>query len=273
MHWDRQPLADFEAHPIEELALRYDLLVIDHPGLGAAVAAGALLPLDTLFGPNELARWQETSIGSTWASYRLDGEQWALPIDAAAQVSVRRPDLVADAPPSTWSGVDRWFGRVPSALCLGGPHALLMLLAMCAESEPLRAGDPLVPPDAGTRALQLLQDLWARCDQEVSLLDPIGVHEALAGDSPVAYCPLVYGYATYARTAHPLAWSDATSGNGLSTSANGLSTSANGLSTSGNGFSASGNGFSARANGFSAGPGQRPRRHRVGCVQPGRHRP
>lgn len=209
VRWDRQPLAEFEAHPIGELAARYDLMVIDHPGLGAAVATGALLPLGTLFTPAELQQWQGTSIGSTWASYQLDGEQWALPIDAAAQVSVRRPDLVGD-PPSTWTGVKRVFEQVPSALCLGGPHALLMLLAMCASSGP--SSVPLVRHAVGARALELLQDLWFRGDQEVSRLDPIGVHEALAGESGVAYCPLVYGYATYARSENPLAWSNAPTG-------------------------------------------------------------
>ena len=37
--WDRQSLAAFEAQPIAELARSYDLMVIDHPGLGAAIAA------------------------------------------------------------------------------------------------------------------------------------------------------------------------------------------------------------------------------------------
>ena len=37
--WDRQSLAGFESHPITDLARRYDLLVIDHPGLGPAMAA------------------------------------------------------------------------------------------------------------------------------------------------------------------------------------------------------------------------------------------
>jgi multiple sugar transport system substrate-binding protein len=173
------------------------------------VATGALVPVDTLFAPEELREWQETSVGPTWASYHLDGHQWALPIDAAAQVSVARPDLVRSPLPTTWFGVTDLAARVPTALCLGGPHALLMLLAMCAWSHPAPAADQLVDPRTGTIALRTLQDLWPRVDPEVSLLDPIGVHEALAGASGVAYCPLVYGYASYARSAHPLAWSDA----------------------------------------------------------------
>ena len=42
--WDRQPLADFESEPIAGLAERYDVLVVDHPGIGAAQAA--LRPLE-----------------------------------------------------------------------------------------------------------------------------------------------------------------------------------------------------------------------------------
>ena len=97
--WDRQSLADFEARPIATLAQSYDLMIIDHPGLGAALAAHALQPLDRLVPAGQLAEWQAGSAGPTWASYTMPsttgpGRQWAVPIDAASQVSVFRPDLL-----------------------------------------------------------------------------------------------------------------------------------------------------------------------------------
>ena len=50
VHWQRQSLEGFESRPLRTLADDFDLLVVDHPGLGEAVRDGALLPLDEVFG-------------------------------------------------------------------------------------------------------------------------------------------------------------------------------------------------------------------------------
>jgi multiple sugar transport system substrate-binding protein len=215
--WDRQSLADFESFPVAELARRYDLLVVDHPGLGAALRDGALLPLDRVVDPATLDRWQRAAVGRTWASYTVDGRQWAAPIDAATQVSVLRADLDGPAP-TDWAGVVQLAGRVGTTLCLGGPHAFLGLLAMCASATDEPGENPdavgeLLEPTAAATALDVLRAVWARADQAVSLGDPITVHEALAARSDLQYCPLAYGYAAYARPAAagraPLRWADA----------------------------------------------------------------
>ncbi len=216
--WDRQLLADFEARPIATLAESYDLMIIDHPGLGAALAARALQPLDQLVPARQLAQWQAGSVGPTWASYTMSSttgssttgasQQWAIPIDAATQVSVFRPDLLG-AVPRDWAEVPALARRHRTALCLGGPHAFLTLLAMCASAGPAR--DELLPPREAAEALGILRAVWAAADQELGQADPITVHEALAAGT-VAYCPLVYGYASYAQPAagrYALAWADA----------------------------------------------------------------
>lgn len=95
LRWERQSLEGFEAEPIALLAQRYDLLVVDHPGLGAAVESGCLVAMDELFGADELAGWRARTVGPSFDSYTLDGRTWALPLDAATQVAVARPDLLA----------------------------------------------------------------------------------------------------------------------------------------------------------------------------------
>jgi multiple sugar transport system substrate-binding protein len=229
--WDRQSLADFEAKPIAGLARRYDLMIIDHPGLGAAIAARAIRPLDDLVPTGHLAAWQAASVGPTWASYTgardtgashprashpraghpVRGQQWAVPIDAATQVTVFRPDL-AGAVPRDWAQVPGMARRHPTALCLGGPHAFLTLLAMCASARPGPAADPLLHPAHAAAAIGILRAVWAEADQAISAADPIAVHEALAAVGPLAYCPLAYGYASYARPEpgrRALAWAPA----------------------------------------------------------------
>jgi multiple sugar transport system substrate-binding protein len=44
--WEERSLQEFAHQPLDQLAERYDLLVIDHPWVGFAVRAGWLLRLD-----------------------------------------------------------------------------------------------------------------------------------------------------------------------------------------------------------------------------------
>src|SRR3546814_10531003 len=64
LDWDKQPLEGFEAHPIADLCARYDLVVLDHPHVGEAVAAGCLQPLEAHFGADEIAALGAESIRS-----------------------------------------------------------------------------------------------------------------------------------------------------------------------------------------------------------------
>ncbi|WP_326834771.1 hypothetical protein VSH64_07545 [Amycolatopsis rhabdoformis] len=179
--WSRQPLEGFESTPIADLAAEYDLLVVDHPGLGAAVEH--LVPMEELLGADELAAWRAGTIGASYDSYVLAGRTWALPIDAAAQVSA---GTLAD-PPRTWAEVRELTRDGGVALCLGGPHALLMYFALCVAFG--------VTPfsEAAESAAELMTELAASADPAVSVRNPIGVLAAMT-DGPVRYCPLVYGY-------------------------------------------------------------------------------
>lgn len=197
--WDRQPLVNFEATPLRELADIYDLLVIDHPNLGQAVDDGALLALDELFDESELMAWRVRAVGSTFDCYNLRGRQWALPIDAAAQVGVKSESLAAEAP-KTWGDACVLAKEVPTVLCLGGPHAFLMLQAMCVALGQPEDGEHeyAIEPSVGGEALEVMAELLDNADRELSMLDPIGVLEAMSAGGP-AYCPLVFGYATYSK--------------------------------------------------------------------------
>ncbi|WP_267714445.1 extracellular solute-binding protein [Streptomyces sp. CoH17] len=207
VHWDVQPLEGFESHPIDALCARYDLVVLDHPHLGEALATGCLRPLDDLFAPRELARWDADSIGPTMRSYAMDGRQWALPLDAATQVAATRTDLTGP-PPATWDEVRALARRAPVALSLAGPHAFLTFasVAVALGEEPAAGPDELVGDDTGLAALDLMAALDAHAPPETRTLNPIGLLELMAGTDRLAHCPLVYGYVTYAGR---LAFTDA----------------------------------------------------------------
>src|SRR4051812_43440503 len=99
--WDRRSLQDFESYPVAELARRYDLIVIDHPHVGQVAASGCLLALDEAIDSVALAGIAAGSVGGSYESYTLDGHQWALPVDAAAQVQAWVPERIA-APVKHW---------------------------------------------------------------------------------------------------------------------------------------------------------------------------
>ena len=46
IEWTARSLQTFADHPLEELARRFDLLYVDHPAIGEAVARACLVPLD-----------------------------------------------------------------------------------------------------------------------------------------------------------------------------------------------------------------------------------
>lgn len=214
--WDKQPLEGFEAHPIDDLCARYDLVVLDHPHVGEAVAKGCLVPLEDLFAADEIAALERDSIGPSLSSYRFAGAHWALPLDAATQVMARRADLLDGPVPATWDEVAARAERAPVALSLAGPHACLTFLSIAsAFGEPPAVADPdlLVSDAVGAQALDLMARLAARAPASVREKNPIGILAHMAAQDDVALCPLIYGYVNYAApsdaAARPIAFSDA----------------------------------------------------------------
>jgi multiple sugar transport system substrate-binding protein len=213
IEWDAQPLEGFEASPIESLADRYDVIVLDHPHLGDAIAAEAIRPLDTLFPAELLDAVTREAVGPSAASYTLDGRLWALPLDAATQVAVSVPELVPTAP-RTWAEVVELAANAPVALSLAGPHELLTFASLCVAvgAEPsVVPGAGFVDPAVGERALAVLSSIAQTVPAGTAELNPIGLLERMRRARDIAYIPLVYGYVTYATGPDPLRFDDAPS--------------------------------------------------------------
>ena len=98
LSWHNRSLTDFGDEPVEAVAHRYDLVMIDHPFCGTAEATATLQPLDELLAPEVLAALAADSVGPSHAAYTFHGRQWALATDAACQVAAVRDDLLAGTP-------------------------------------------------------------------------------------------------------------------------------------------------------------------------------
>jgi multiple sugar transport system substrate-binding protein len=200
--WEKRSLQDFETYPVEELAVRYDLIVVDHPHVGQVAREGCLAPFDDPAREPERQAMARASVGPSWPSYFLQGKQWALPIDAAAQVQAWRPDLI-ETPPLLWDEALTLAGRGVALIPMRPPHSLMTLYTItgalgrpCAVEGPL-----LIDERAGAEAFEHMRELMSVLDPRSFAMDPIDVLEAMAAeDSTIACSPLIYGYVSYAAT-------------------------------------------------------------------------
>src|SRR5438270_13723886 len=108
IEWQARSLQEFGEGSVQVIADRYDLVVIDHPYMGQVARERCFLALDEHCTPEQLKELQRDSMGQSYASYCVEGHQWALPIDAAAQVAGYRADLLQRngfKVPQTWEEV------------------------------------------------------------------------------------------------------------------------------------------------------------------------
>lgn len=215
--WDARPLHGFEFTSIAELARAYDVIVLDHPFMGEVAESRCLLPLDEVL--RGLA--DEAFIGPSLATYRYGDAVWALPVDAACQTAVYRPDLLerlgCDVPRSMAEVLE--LGRkaraagVHLAIALAGVHALMTFFTFCAAlGRPceLRQRLPFADDKVAPESLALLRGIVGACPPDVLDWNSIRLHEAMIERDDLIYCPAVYCYATYAEAdmRRPLRFAD-----------------------------------------------------------------
>jgi multiple sugar transport system substrate-binding protein len=201
VEWEARSLLAFGDQHLREFASEFDLLVIDHPHVAEAVAAGALLPLDDWLGDDALQELRSGSVGASHDSYSYASHQWALAVDTAAQVSAWRPELV-DGLPSTWDGVL----EVAAEVNLLWPYAHVDCFSTFATLM-AQLGHPLDPPAPGRdwvdessadEALTLMTRLAASVPDWCASANPIQVLDALSiGDHAAAVA--LFGYSNYSR--------------------------------------------------------------------------
>ncbi|MEM8591320.1 MAG: ABC transporter substrate-binding protein [Pseudomonadota bacterium] len=196
IEWHLQPLEGFESAPIADLAARHDILVLDHPHIGEAIAAECLQPLEDFYAAEQIARWEAQSVGAALSSYVWEGKTWALPLDVASQVMVRRSQAIAGAP-TQWSEIEELAQTHPVALSLAGPHAILTIFSLAAGQNHLARGNDMLPDEAFSDAFERARTLWQRRPKGSETLNPIALLEAMTRGE-IALCPLIFGYVNYA---------------------------------------------------------------------------
>ena len=222
--WEKRSLQQFADFSIQELAERFDLLVIDHPWAGFAAKTKSIIPLDNYLSEAYLTDQQLNSVGASYESYHYDGHLWALPIDAATPVAASRPDLLAEKGlqlPESFEDL-MVLANLGLVAFAGIPIDVLMnFYTICCSlgEDPCQSDDQVISTETGVKALSLYRMLANKIDKENFNRNPIQVYEAMTQADEIAYCPFAYGYANYSRKGYarkPLHFHDMISLNGKS---------------------------------------------------------
>ena len=214
IQWEKHSLQDLADFPIETLAETHDLVVIDHPSVGASAASRCFLPLDELLPAASLSTLAAQSVGKSHPSYNYNGHQWALAIDAASHVSAYRADLLQRlgvAVPKTWAEVLALAqelhrsGQTALAVPLIPVDSLMCFYTLCASSgeDPfLKDERRVVSRETGLRVLSLLREILPLSHPESLSWNPVNLLNRMSSTDEVAYCPWLFGYSNYSRRAY-----------------------------------------------------------------------
>jgi multiple sugar transport system substrate-binding protein len=204
IHWEQRSLQAFADFPVDALAEKYDLLVIDHPHMGDAARGRYLLALDEVGRSQELKVLAGESAGQSFETYLAHGHVWALPIDAATQVASYRPDLL-DRPPTRWDEVMELAKAGRVIWPIKPVDSLMNFFAISANRGTPCCQDgsgPLIEREDALAVLELMRALARLVPPECLTMNPIQAYERLCADERLAYCPMGYGYSNYARAGY-----------------------------------------------------------------------
>lgn len=204
IQWHKRTLQEFADKPIGKLVEDFDLLVIDHPWTGFAAENNLFVPLDDVLPQSFLEELKCNSVGSSYESYRYNGQLWALPIDAATPVAAYRTDLrerTGIPLPQTFDEL-LTLAKTGNVILPAVPIDTLMNFFMFCTTlgaQPFANKDEVVEKATGVAALEIFKTLTDKIDKACFHYNPINVYEAMTTTDKYIYCPFAYGYSNYAR--------------------------------------------------------------------------
>lgn len=204
IHWQKRALDEFGHAPIDQLAPRFDLIVIDHPWSGFCFERHLVLDLAEIVPADSLAELKRNSIGLACDSYCYQGRLLALPIDAATPAPSWRPDLLERAgvpPPQTWSEAvalsNRGLAVIPGFNADLFLHFFMLVKALGAE--PCADPEKIASREVMRQAVEMLRELTGPMPREIFELNPILVAERMTTTDDFAWNAFAYTYNNYAR--------------------------------------------------------------------------
>lgn len=204
--WERRSLQALADFPIDHLAETYDLVMLDHPWVGAIASKDTLVPLDSCIPEDFLTGMEEDSVGPSFRSYLYGGHLWALPVDAAAQVTAHSPKL-GDELPATWDDVLVFakectrgsVGRVGMPLIPVDAFCAFATLCASHGEVPFTGPDSGVSDETGHAVLEWMRRFVSLADERSLIWNPPSMLEEMSSGGQICYAPLLFGYSNYSR--------------------------------------------------------------------------
>ena len=212
IRWEKRALDQFGHQSIDELAGRFDLIIIDHPWAGYSFEHDLILDLAPRLSPAVRTELERDTVGASFRSYLYEGRLLALPLDAATPVASWRPDLLkytSAAPPKTWSELVALARRGVAAIPATAADLFLHFVMLCEALDGMlhATEERLASREAEREALALLLELTRPMPPQIYDWTPILLAEAMTTRDDLAYCAFAYAYHNYAQqgfAAHPL---------------------------------------------------------------------
>lgn len=204
IRWEKRTLDEFGHTPIDQLATKFDLIVIDHPWAGFAFENHLVHDLKPLLPPAVLNDCAQNSIGAAFESYCYAGRLLALPIDAATPAPSWRPDLLKNAGvsvPATWTEAvslsRRKLAVIPGFNADLFLHFVMLVKAL--DAEPCVDSEKIAPREIMRHALDLLRELTEPMPRAIFDWNPIQVAERMTATDDFAWNAFGYTYNNYSR--------------------------------------------------------------------------
>ncbi|MBU3666797.1 MAG: carbohydrate ABC transporter substrate-binding protein [Chthoniobacterales bacterium] len=204
IRWEKRSLHEFGHMPIDELARRFDLIVIDHPWAGCCFARGLVHDLAPLLSAAQRTDLEANSVGPSFESYLYESKLLAIPIDAATPTPSCRPDLLQRHSlkfPETWSELVA-LADAGHAVMPGFPADLFLnwsMLVAALGGEIAADPERICDPASGRGAMDLLRRLAEKMPAKIHEWNPIAIAEHMTRGDDIALCAFAYSYGNYCR--------------------------------------------------------------------------
>ncbi len=204
IRWKKRTLKEFGDFPVEELAKKYDLLLIDHPFSGEASKKNILVDYKQYLSPAEMKVREEQELGSTHRCYSYDGKQLAFSVDIAAMVDVSRDDLMERfgyGLPRKFEDILR-LGKTSKrvAVPLGSTDIwciFLSLGAACKGNDFITING--IDRDAARQAVGQVYQLKDAAAPGCLDKNPVQIMNQMSETDDILYAPFCFGYVNYSR--------------------------------------------------------------------------
>lgn len=207
VQWDVRTLKEFGDLPVEKLIDLYDLIITDHPYMGEAHSNGLLVNLNKYLPADFLNVQAGESVGPSFSSYKYNDSLYALPVDAAAQVSAFRKDLterIGWGIPAETLLLEDAAKLLPNQYTMAIPmcptDCWCVFLTLCAQySTDAFFTEEGIHHETGRWALEQMTGWSSFIHKDSYRMNPVQMLEHMASHDQIIYCPFTFGYTNYSR--------------------------------------------------------------------------